>query len=101
LELLPLWEERCFVNGPETTIFPSNKTNIDLAVPNGADAFVFWLASTDNRPFKFLDDKEVEWDKGTRQWIYFLTNPDLAKLRIKFNFNEQKELPGFVLSDEN
>jgi hypothetical protein len=100
LELLPLWEERCFVNGPETTLFPST-TNVELHVPNGADAFVFWFASKVHRPFKMLDGKEVEYDEGTRQWIYFLTNSSTTCLKVEFDANKQTEFPHFSIIEPN
>lgn len=100
MELLTLWEERCFANGSETVVFSSTLTNTEFPIPSASDAFVFWFSSTSHCPFRKLDDNEVGWDQGTRQWIYFLTNPDLKTLTIEFNQNDQEEFPHFSLIDK-
>ncbi|KAI6176971.1 Kinesin-like protein [Aphelenchoides bicaudatus] len=105
LELLPLWEERCFVNGPETVLFPcTGFTKIDLQIPRETDAFVFWFSSTTGTnthcPFRRLGENEIEWDKGTRQWLHFLTNPKSTKLRVEFDC-EFDECLNFTLDPNN
>lgn len=105
LELLPLWEERCYTNGFESTVLSFNSVDDDvkqseIQIPRNTDAFVFWFSSTQNslayNSFKRLNDQIVEWDKGTRQWIYFITEAESTTLKI--DFKDGVNYPRFALS---